>query len=107
MIESSDSLFINLTADCQDGKAYLNKTIFTPQNIYVSVPIIDKIKIINPSNLPINFKWEEINIADKIKASFYPSKGLIQPRSEKEIKFNIIYNESNYKNNNLSLSKTS
>lgn len=98
MIENSESYFINIHADCQEALAYLDTTIIQPSNIYVSVPIKFKdniINLINPSNLPIKFRWEEVFKNEEIKVSFSPNVGIIPPKSKKEIRFSATYFSSN------------
>lgn len=98
MIESSESYFINIHADCQEALAYLDTTIIQPSNIYVSVPIKFKdniINLINPSNLPIKFRWEEVFKNEEIKVSFSPNVGIIPANSKKEIRYSATYFSSN------------
>jgi hypothetical protein len=98
MIENSESYFVNIHADCQEASAYLDTTIIQPSNIYVSVPIRYRdniINLVNPSNLPIKFRWEEVFKNDEIKVSFSPNVGILPPRSKKEIRFSATYFSSN------------
>ena len=93
----SESVFINYHADCQEAFAYLNKTLIFPKSIYVSVPITyenNSFKIINPSNLPINFEWENVNIEDEKFIEFSPVKGTIQPKSYVDISYKMIFYSS-------------
>lgn len=97
LVLHSDSVFINYHVDCQEAFAYLSKTLISPQSIYVSVPITfekNNFKIINPSNLPINFEWETINIPEDKFIEFTPSKGVIQPKSALEISYKMIFYSS-------------
>jgi hypothetical protein len=94
MVMHSDSVFVNCHADCQEAYAYLSKTLITPKNIYVSVPITydnNSLKIINPSNLPINFDWENLKIEDEKYIEFSPTKGTVQPKSSVEISYRMIF----------------
>lgn len=49
------------------------------------------ITIINPSNLPIHFKWDNVFEVDKLSAEFEPNTGEIPPHGKVEINFKIIY----------------
>ena len=71
-----------------------------PKNIYVGVPITfndNAIRIINPSNLPINFEWENIFIPDEKIIEFSPITGTIPPRSFIEIHYKMTFNLSKKK----------
>jgi hypothetical protein len=99
MIKNSESYFVNLHADCQEAFAYIDTTSILPTNIYVSVQINYKenyFQLINPSNLPINFSFDEIDIPDKVEIHLSPNNGKIPPRTAKMIKFNATYYQSNY-----------
>lgn len=98
MIEHSESLFLNIFADCQEAYAYIENPIIRSETITLGIPITvgdNMIKIVNPSNLPINFKWENIYEADKRSCEFIPNSGLIEPNSYVMIKHKIIYYTSN------------
>ena len=49
------------------------------------------ITIINPSNLPIHFKWDNVFEADKLTAEFEPNTGEIPPHGKVDINFKIVY----------------
>lgn len=98
MVMHSDSVFVNYHADCQEAYAYLNKTLIAPKNIYVSVPITfenNSLRVINPSNLPVSFEWENANIEDEKYIEFSPLKGTIQPRSYVDVSYRMIFYSSN------------
>jgi len=98
MVMHSDSIFVNWHADCQEAFAYLDKTFINPKSIYVSVPVTydnNSIKIINPSNLPVNFEWENKNIEDDKYIEFSPKKGTIQLKSSVEITYKMLFYLSN------------
>ncbi len=104
MIENSKSFYVNLEANCQEAIAYLDTTVIQPNDIYVSVPIRFKdniIKIVNPSNLPVNFRWEEIFKNEEIKVSFSPNNGVVEPRSVRDIRFSATYYSSKIKVSNF------
>ncbi len=97
MIENSESYFVNLKADCQEAFAYFDTTVLKPQHIYVSVPLKfndNYFNLVNPSNLPINFNFEEIDKPDEVEIHFSPKNGTVPPRSSKMIKFNAVYYQS-------------
>ena len=99
MIKHSDSMFINYHADCQQPLAYLDKNYILPSNIFVNVPLSFEqniLRIINPSNLPINFEWENIKIPEEKLVEFNPISGIIEPNSSVEISFRMIYYSSKY-----------
>ena len=97
MIENSESIFLNIFADCQESYAYVENPIIEPKNIFLSVPIQSNnniIKLVNPSNLPVRFKWENIFEKDKRIVEFKPHTGLIDPNSYILIEHNITYYSS-------------
>jgi len=94
LVQNSESLFINVHADCQEAVAYIDKIHINPLNIFVSVPISfenNTIRIVNPSNLQINFEWDNINNLDEKIIEFYPRKGVVKPRSYVEISYSMTY----------------
>lgn len=100
MIMYSDSIFVNYHADCQESFAYLSQTQILPKNIYVSVPITyenNTFKLVNPSNLQINYEWENINSPDEKYIEFKPMKGVLEPKSEVLIFYKMIFYSSNKK----------
>jgi hypothetical protein len=97
MILHSDSIFINYHADCQQPLAYLDRYYILPSNIFVNLPLSfeqNKIKIINPSNLPIHFEWENVKIPEEKLIEFSPKKGKVLPNSSLDIYFTMIYYSS-------------
>lgn len=99
MVQSSESLFINVYADCQEAFAYIDKTLINPANLFVGVPINfenNLVRIVNPSNLPINFEWQTINNPDEKIIEFYPRRGIVRPRSYVEISYRMTYFSSNF-----------
>jgi len=93
----SDSVYINYHADCQEALAYISRTLIAPKSIYVSVPITfenNMLKIFNPSNLPVDFEWENFNIEDEKYIEFSPVKGTVQPRSSIQISYRMIFYSS-------------
>lgn len=88
---------MNIHADCQESFGFIDKILIKPKNIYVGVPITfndNTIRIINPSNLPINFEWENIFIPDDKIIEFSPITGKIPPRSFIEIHYKMTFNLS-------------
>lgn len=101
MVENSDSLYLNISADCQEAFAYIQNPLIEPEEIYVSVPFIYKtnyVKLINPSNLAITFEWICKSEKDIIEAEFIPKQGTLEPRSDTLIRYNITYHSSKIKN---------
>lgn len=99
----SDSLLVNYHADCQKPLAHFDKYYILPKNIFVNVPLSfegNKLKIINPSNLPINFEWENVKIPEEKFIEFTPNTGTVMPGSYIEVYFKMIYYSSNLKNFN-------
>jgi len=97
MIEHSDSYYININAGCEEAFGYLDTTIIKPDQIFVTVPVTfnsNKFKLINPTNIPLHFNWDEI-INDEMKAVFSPRQGVVPPRSYQEISFEFIFFTSN------------
>ena len=94
MVEDSSSNYINYTVQCEEAFAYIENTMIIPKEIFLTMPIVannNTITIVNPSNLPVSFKWDNLFEADKITAEFEPNSGTIMPHSKQEIKFKIIY----------------
>ncbi len=52
------------------------------------------IRLVNPSNLPIKFKWEESFKLDIERISFSPNNGIVPPRSSRDIKISSTYFKS-------------
>jgi hypothetical protein len=99
IIEHSEPMFMNIYADCQEAFAYIANPIIKPTNILLSTPINaddNMIKLVNPSNLQIHFKWENIFESEKRVIEFSPQSGIIEPNSFVIIKHKMIYYTSNY-----------
>ena len=90
MIEHSDSYYININADCEEAFGYLDTTLITSKEIFLTVPLNSHLKIINPTNIPLHFKWGEVN-NEELKAVFHPKQGLVRPRSFQEIKCEFTF----------------
>ena len=91
---SCDNSFINFTGRCEEAIAYIEDTIIKPKQIFLTMPIIhkkNKVTIINPSNLPVHFKWDNVFEAEKLTAEFEPNEGIINPHSKIDIKYKIVY----------------
>ena len=94
LAENAESAFINFTAQCEEAFAFIENTMIIPKEIFLTMPIVannNTITIINPSNLPITFKWDNLFEADRITAEFEPNSGTIPPHSKQNITFKIIY----------------
>ena len=95
-VKNSKSKFIRLEANTQVADCYIDYPYILPDDIFISLPISynnNSFNMINPSNLPINFKWNNINDKENagIIAKFHPSKGEIKPMSSMIIKYDIIF----------------
>lgn len=91
---NGDSTFLRLEGNLQTSNCYIDETIIQPENIFISTPIIYKansFKMINPSNLPVSFKWTNKNNKDGTQAFFMPNEGIIRPESEITIKYDITF----------------
>lgn len=93
--ENGNTNYFNYIVQCEEAEAYIENTYIIPKEIFLTMPIKtsnnNTIRIINPSNLPINFKWDNIFEADRLIAEFEPNKGTIPPHSTQDITFKIIY----------------
>ena len=86
--------YINFNAQCEEAEAYILDTFIIPKEIFLTMPIQhnnNTITIINPSNLPIHFKWDNVFEADKLSAEFEPNTGEIPPHGKIDINFKIVY----------------
>ena len=45
--------------------------------------------MVNFGNLPVTFKWEEVNDASRAVAKFEPKRGTIPPKSKVKINFEL------------------
>ena len=91
---STENNFINFKVQCEVAEAYIENTIIQPKEIFLTMPIIHKkntVTIINPSNLPIHFKWDNVFEAEKLTAEFEPNEGVINPHSKIDITYKIVY----------------
>ena len=91
---SDKKCYINFSAQCEEAEAYILDTFIIPKEIFLTMPIQHNnniITIINPSNLPIHFKWDNVFEADKLTAEFEPNTGEIPPHSKIDINFKIVY----------------
>ena len=95
IIKNSDKKeYINFNAQCEEAEAYILDTFIIPKEIFLTMPIQhnnNTITIINPSNLPVHFKWDNVFEVDKLSAEFEPNTGEIPPHGKVDIKFKIIY----------------
>jgi len=86
--------YLNFSAQCEEAEAYILDTFIIPKEIFLTMPIQHNnniITIINPSNLPIHFKWDNVFEADKLSAEFEPNTGEIPPHGKVDINFKIVY----------------
>ena len=91
---SKKKSYINFKAQCEEAQAYIQDTFIIPKEIFLTMPIQHNnniITIINPSNLPIHFKWDNVFEADKLTAEFEPNTGEIPPHGKVDINFKIVY----------------
>ena len=86
--------YINFNVQCEEAEAYITETFIIPKEIFLTMPIQHNnnvITIINPSNLPIHFKWDNVFEVDKLSAEFEPNTGEVPPHGKIDINFKIIY----------------
>ena len=86
--------YINFNIQCEEAEAYIEDTFIIPKEIFLTMPIQhnnNKITIINPSNLPIHFKWDNVFENDKLTADFEPNTGVVPPHGKIDINFKIVY----------------
>jgi hypothetical protein len=98
LVEHSESSFLTMNADCEEAYAYFDQTCIEPREIFVAVPVKhrnNKIKLINPSNLPIHFEWKKIK-ENNLDVSFTPNQGTVNPRSFVEITYSFLFHTSNF-----------
>jgi len=93
-VMNGESKFLRVKANCQLADCYLDEILIKPEKIFISTPVIhgnNSFKMINPSNLPITFKWDSIDIPEEKQILFFPESGTIEPNSVQEIKYKIIF----------------
>jgi len=86
--------YINFNIQCEEAEAYIEDTLIIPKEIFLTMPIQhnnNKITIINPSNLPVHFKWDNVFEVDKLTAEFEPNTGEVPPHGKIDINFKIVY----------------
>jgi hypothetical protein len=94
LIENGENQFTTLFADCQQAFAYIDEPIIKPETIFVTVPIKhgdNGFNLVNPSNLPISFKWNNRIETEVVKTKFTPEQGIIPPRSYTRITYQATY----------------
>jgi len=104
MVENSNSSLVSIYANVQKAFAYLSYLYIRPKAIFLSMPLQhdnNVVDIINPSNLPIHYEWENINIPDELFVEFYPPQGVINPKSSFSVRYKIIYYKSGVVDNLL------
>ena len=90
----SKNAYINFKVQCEEAEAYITETFIQPKEIFLTMPIQHNnniITIINPSNLPIHFKWDNVFEVDKLSAEFEPNTGVITPHGKVDVNFKIVY----------------
>lgn len=94
---NGETKYLRIKANCQFAECFLNKTLLEPEDIFIGTPIShedNSLTIINPSNLPVNFKWRNINDPDEKQIFFSPQSGIIEPNSSLVIKYEMIFHTS-------------
>lgn len=89
-----ENVMCNILAEIQEPVICLNrskleyKTLYA-NKIYAIKSSMDPNSIVlrNLGNIPSNFEWIEVNNEDVIQSALQPSKGVIEPKSEIQIKF--------------------
>ena len=93
--DSDTSLFMQVIGEIQKPRVCLNRNKVTLGKIYAGVQ--EKIEsdhkqsivLKNYGNLPATFQWEEIVNPERLIIRFEPRRGVIQPKSEVRINFNL------------------
>lgn len=97
MVEDSVSSFLNIYANVQEAFAYLSYLYIKPNSIFLNMPVLYEnniVEIRNPSNLPVQFEWENIHVQDEFLVEFTPQSGVVIPKSSLKITYKIIYYKS-------------
>lgn len=95
MIKDSQSVFFQVLGEVQVPKVYLNREVVELGKIFAGIKeVIDHdvkkhaaqaLELVNYGNLPVTFRWEEINDPNFAIAKFEPKKGTIPPKSKVKI----------------------
>lgn len=99
MVRDSKSLYFQLLGEVQVPKVYLNRQEISLGRIYAGVKeVIDyevgkhkhqSLELVNYGNLPVHFKWEEVEDNKRAIAHFEPHRGTIPPKSKVKISFEL------------------
>jgi len=99
LVKDSKSLFFQILCEVQKPKVYLSKEVVTLGKIYAGVKeVVDhdigkhkqqSLELVNYGNLPVKFKWEELDDPKKSIVRFSPNRGTIPPKSKVRISFEI------------------
>ena len=99
MVLNSDSLFFQLLGEIQVPRVYLNRETVELGKIYAGIkesiePDHGKhktqyLELINYGNLPVKFKWEEVEDYKKAVARFEPTRGTIPPKGRVKFSFEL------------------
>ena len=93
-VQNGEDKFVRLAANIQMPECYIDNTNILPEDIYIGTPVVynnNSFNIINPTNIQVSFKWNNINIPGEIESKFTPSNGLIEPNSYVKINYSIKY----------------
>ena len=99
MIKDAKSLFFQLLGEIQQPRVYLNRDTVELGRIYAGIREVveadsgkhksQSLELVNYGNLPVYFKWEELNDSTTAVARFEPKKGMIPPKQKRKIAFEI------------------
>ena len=99
MIKDAKSLFFQLLGEIQQPRVYLNRDTVELGRIYAGIREVveadsgkhksQSLELVNYGNLPVYFKWEELNDNTTAVARFEPKKGMIPPKQKRKIAFEI------------------
>lgn len=95
MVKDSQSVFFQVLGEVQVPKVYLNREVVELGKIYAGIKeVIDcnvkkhsaqALELVNYGNLPVTFKWEDVNDPSYAVAKFEPKRGTIPPKSKVKI----------------------
>ena len=99
MIQNSQPLFFQVLGEIQVPRVYLNRETVELGKIYAGIrETVDAdtgkhksqaLELVNYGNLPVKFKWEEVEDYKRAVARFEPTRGTIPPKGKVKISFDM------------------
>lgn len=99
MVLNSESLFFQLLGEIQVPRVYLNRETVELGKIYAGIkeqidPDTGKhktqyLELVNYGNLPVKFRWEEVEDYKRAVARFEPTRGTIPPKGRQKFSFDL------------------